>query len=417
MLAISISSVVKGQIDEDHQVLISKASLFHLQKDYKNAIIYFEKAFELQKPDALNAYKAAGIYSLDSNHVKAFNYLNLALSLRWNEADWLSFDPYFDYLRNSEPRHWLKIKQKAFAREKQHARTLKLPTLRKQINIMTINDQRLRYKKIQTKNKREINVLNQQILKSDLVHIDSAKAIISQYGWPKVSDIGKDGQNNLWLIIQHADNDVLFQQAVLVAMEKIKDLNEISMEQYAFLYDRVQCNLNFKQLYGTQVNWISNGKASGFRPIIKESLVDNRRKQMGLLPLHIYALTYDFQYKKPSALQAENKDSTDLAYTKQFIDSANYFYAGSEFEKTYDFYNNASTVQGGMTSSDNYDAAILFAKIYAFNNGSRYKDIALDFLTLLYQRQELYSFNIKNQPLFRILHNEPRWAVFFKQDR
>lgn len=414
LLAVSISTNVKGQVEKSSQGLISKASLFHLQKDYKNAIIYFERAFELQRPDALSAYKAAGAYSLDSNNLKAFDYLNLALSLGWTEADWLSFDPYFDYLRNSRPGKWRRLEKKVFSKERKYVQRLKLPALRKQINLMTINDQKLRYKRIQTRDKNEIGIINKQIGESDLKNLSTAKAIIKQYDWPKISDIGKDGQNNLWLIIQHADHDVLFQQTTLLGMEKLKGTSEINMENYAFLYDRVQCNLNFKQLYGTQVNWTSNGKASGFRPIIRENLVDIRRKEVGLSPLSIYALTYDFQYNNRSALQAKESDSTDIASAKQLINSANYFYEKSEFQKTYDYYNNASTIQGGMTSAENYDAAIVFSKIYSFNNEPKYKDIALDFLTLLYQRQELNKVELEEQPSFNILHREQRWTDFFR---
>ncbi len=414
LLVVSISTNVKGQVEQSSEALIAKAGLFHLQKDYKNAIVYFEKAFRQFRPDALNAYKAAGSYSLDSNSRKAFDYLNLALSLGWTEADWLSSDPYFDNLRNSNPKRWKRLEKTAFEREAKYERRLKLPALRKQISQMTIKDQRLRYKRTQTSDKNEINTINKQIRESDFKNLEAAKAIIRQYGWPKISDIGKDGQNNLWLIIQHADHDALFQQLALSAMEKLKGTSEINLENYAFLYDRVQCNLNFKQLYGTQVNWLNNGKASGFRPIIKEDQVDSRRKDMGLFSLSVYALTYGFQYHNPPALQAKQKDSTDVAYTKQLVDSANYFYRTDEFQKTYDYYNNASTIQGGMTSADNYDAAVVFSKIYAINNESKYKEIALDFLTLLYLRQELNDFGVNEQPSFKILHTEKRWSDFFK---
>ena len=135
---------VNGQPDSIYQALTAKAGLFHLQKEYKNAIAYFEKAFELKQPDALNAYKAAGVYSLDSSADKAFFYLSLSLKSGWTEADWLSFDPYFDFLRNSLPGKWKQIEQEAFSKEKQYEQTLKFPLLRKQINLMTLNDQRLK---------------------------------------------------------------------------------------------------------------------------------------------------------------------------------------------------------------------------------------------------------------------------------
>lgn len=96
-------STVRAQSDSLYQTLIAGAGLFHLQENHKRAVNLYEKAFQLQQPDALTAYKAAGMYSLDSNAEKAFQYLEYALSSGWAEADWLAFDPYFDYLRNAYP--------------------------------------------------------------------------------------------------------------------------------------------------------------------------------------------------------------------------------------------------------------------------------------------------------------------------
>lgn len=414
-LGFFIFSHAYSQSEKTYLDLMSKASLFHLQKDYRNAIIYFEKAFALQLPDPLNAYKAAGVYSLDSNDVKAFKYLNVALSSGWVEADLLSFDPYFDYLRNSRSTQWIRVHRKAFRIEKRYAKSLRLPDVRKQVNLMTVKDQSLRYKKAQLKDKSQLKVVNQQISETDTENLRVAKAIIAQYGWPRISDIGKDGQNNLWLLVQHSDRDIIFQQYALSAMENIKDKAEINLENYAFLFDRVQCNLNFKQLYGTQVDWIGNGRASGFRSIIQEDMVDDRRKAFNLSPLNIYALSYGFEYKNVSAETAKTRDSIESAYTKQLIDSAKYFYEAKNYEKSYDLYNSASTILGGMTSADNYDAAVVFTKIYSLNKVSKYKDIALDFLSLLYQRQEMLAFNVEHQTIFSPLHAESRWAGFFKQ--
>ena len=414
-LLLSFRTTVIGQSDSIYLALIAKAGLSHLQKNYKNAIFYFGKAFELKQPDALNAYKAAGAWSLDSNAGKALYYLELSLKLGWTEADWLSFDPYFDYLRDSAPGKWKQIEDNAFFKEKQYEQTLRLPVLRKQINLMTLNDQRLRYKRIQAANKKERQIINLEIHQSDSLNLAKAKNIFNIYGWPPIADIGKDGQNNLWLIVQHADQDVLFQQAVLAAMKKNIGTNKINAENYAFLYDRVQCNLNYKQYYGTQVRWTHNGEASGFRPIIKEDLVDKRRRQLGLSPLNIYALTYGFTYKNVTAAQAKKNDSSDLTDTHILIDSAMYFYRKKSFQKVYDFYNTASVILGGMTSAENYEAAIVFAKIAEQTNEQQYKDIALDFLNLLLVRKELTKSKLKKQPEFKTLVKEQRWIDVCKQ--
>ena len=401
---------LSAQSDKDYQTLIAKASLFHLQRNYKSALDLYEMAFRIQQPDALAAYKAAGMYALDSNAAKSFQYLQLSLSTGWTEADWLALDPYFDFLRNTFPEKWKTIKEQAFIKEKQYSQTLQLPFLRKEINLMTLNDQELRYKKSQNNNDSLAEIINQQINQSDLNNLTKTKEIIKKYGWLKISQIGKDGQNNLWLIVQHADQDILFQKAALKAMEKLKGTKELDMENYAFLYDRVQCNLNYKQLYGTQVAWTNNGKASAFRPIIKEYLADERRKKIGLQPMGIYALTYGFSYQEINAKQSRQKDFTYKIKVQNLIDSAKYFYSKEQFQKTYDFYNTASTFLGGLSNADNFEAAVICSKIAITNDDEQYKSISLDFLDLLFLRGFLTQEQLYNQPAFTILHKEQRWA-------
>lgn len=412
-IGILFLSCIHAQINYAYEEAIARAGLFHLQKKHKEAILQYEKAFQLQQPDALNAYKAAGAYSLDSNIEKAFYYIDLALKSGWREIALLTNDPYIDYLRKAALQKWNAIIETAHIVEKVYERQLKLPGLRNSINRMTLNDQRLRYARIQAGSKAEKQNIDREIYLSDSGNRVQAKAILNQHGWPKISDIGKDGQNNFWLLVQHADDDVLFQKAALAAMEKLRKTKEINLENYAFLYDRVQCNLNYKQLYGTQVNWSGHGEATGFRSITGEDKVDERRKAFGLLPLKIYALTYGFEYNNISAQQAKENNLSDLAQVRSLIDSALYFYSRKEFQQVYDYYNSASMIAGGMSNEENFEAAVLFAKITAEDNNPQYRSISLDFLNLLYLRGELTKKKLQSQQPFKVLHGESRWIEIY----
>ena len=95
-----------AQQNEQYQILVSKASLSHLQKDVEGAIAQYEQAFAIQAPDALSAYKAAGAYSLNHDARKALKFLEIALAGGWTEADWLASDPYFDYLKRTDTVEW-----------------------------------------------------------------------------------------------------------------------------------------------------------------------------------------------------------------------------------------------------------------------------------------------------------------------
>ncbi|HSC40419.1 MAG TPA: DUF6624 domain-containing protein [Chitinophagaceae bacterium] len=288
-----------------------------------------------------------------------------------------------------------------------------LPDVRKKINRMTLTDQRLRYALVQATGKEERQRISRNMHISDSLNRVAAKAIFKQYGWPAISAIGKDGQNNFWLMIQHADDDLPFQQAALSAMRKLKATGEVNLENYAFLFDRVRCNLNYKQWYGTQVNWASNGKATGFRRIDHEEAVDRRRAAIGLLPLRLYALTYGFDYTYMTTEEANRRDSAERQGLRDLITDAGSLYRNKDFQQMYDCYDKASMILSGMSNAENYQAAILFARVATQNKDDRFSSMALDFLNLLYLRHALDKNKLKMQPAFRILYKNPRWMSIY----
>ncbi|WP_343687163.1 DUF6624 domain-containing protein [Chryseobacterium gleum] len=409
-------SILSAQPEKEYQVLISKASLYHLQKNPDRAIPLYEKAFQIQEPDALNAYKAAGVYALKDNHIKAFYFLKLALSKGWTEAQKLSEDPYFKLLKIHNSQRWKQLQDQAFTKESQFITSLTLPDLREEINHLANVEQNLRYKRAQANADSEnIKKVDNQIRITDSMNYQKAKEIIQKYGWPKKTEIGNDGQNNLWLIIQHADHDVLFQKKVLKEMEKIKGTNELNLENYAFLYDRVRINLNYKQLYGTQVNWTVNGEASSFKPIEKEGQVDSRRTSMRLPLLGSYALSYGFTYDNITVEKSQQNEYEEHQYVYDLIMKAKNAYQAGKFQDVYDFYNQASMVLGGMSNEENYDAARVFSTIALKTNEQKYKEIALDFLNLLYVREMLNKDMLLKCNDFKILYNEERWKNLFNK--
>jgi hypothetical protein len=280
---------------------------------------------------------------------------------------------------------------------------------------MALTDQKLRYALVQAGRREERQRISHDIYMADSINRARVKKIFKQYGWPKISAIGKDGQNNFWLIVQHADDDPAFQQAALSAMQKLKKNGDVNLENYAFLYDRVLCNLNYRQWYGTQVNWTTHGKASSFRSIAEEDGVDKRRDSMKMLPLMLYALTYGFDYKNITAAESKKDDSVLLQIICNLTDSAAYFYRSNDFEKMYDCYDKASMILGGMTNAENFQAAVLFSKVAVQNMDPRYKSIALDFLNLLYLRHALDKNKLKAQSAFRVLYKEPRWKSIYSR--
>jgi len=109
------------------------------------------------------------------------------------------------------------------------------------------------------------------------------KAIIEDHGWPRISMVGEDGAQAAWLIVQHADQDRGFQNEVLAMMEPLVKTGEVSLESYAYLYDRV----NDPQRYGTQGSCVSKGIWEP-RQIEGRAQVDERRAEVGMQTLQEY---------------------------------------------------------------------------------------------------------------------------------
>ncbi|GAB3339602.1 hypothetical protein GCM10027429_26240 [Marivirga atlantica] len=115
-----------------------------------------------------------------------------------------------------------------------------------------------------------------------------ANEIFKQHGFPGYDLVGKDGERDFWLIVQHSDFDPDFQKEVLKAMKPKVENNNAKSSHYALLTDRVNLNTGNKQIYGTQVAYdLQTGQVYP-KPLKDSARVNKRRKSVGLEPLEIY---------------------------------------------------------------------------------------------------------------------------------
>ncbi len=132
--------------------------------------------------------------------------------------------------------------------------------------------------------------------KTDSLNLIQAKQIFHQYGYPGFSLVGESGSSRFWAIVQHCDDDIKFQQEVLVQMEKEVKKHNASGENYAYLKDRVLTNEGHKQLYGTQTRYNKETHKHSPFPIQDSLNVDARRKAVGLSSLKDYLKQMDSIY-------------------------------------------------------------------------------------------------------------------------
>lgn len=116
----------------------------------------------------------------------------------------------------------------------------------------------------------------------NLVNQNKAKEILKTYGFIGINNFSKTASSNFWLIVQHADNDVQFQDKYLKLMKKELKKGNANKTNYAYLEDRVNVNKGKKQQFGTQVTYNNLGQAIPVNGLIDSLNIERIRTEYGL---------------------------------------------------------------------------------------------------------------------------------------
>ena len=227
-------------------------------------------------------YNAACFYALAGEPDAAFEQLSQALEHGYVELEEMLADKDLASLHD-DPR-W----QRAIARVR--ARLAGIDTvLRAELLSMRDRDRALR---------RDGSMEgSEEMRRVDADNRARLKAIIREHGWPTESLVGADGAGAAWLIAQHADDDPEFQKGCLGRMRKAVAEGEAEGPLLAYLVDRVRTNAGQKQLYGTQFHLVDGRRRP--RPIEDPVRVDERRREVGLMPLSEYAAQMEHYFPPP----------------------------------------------------------------------------------------------------------------------
>lgn len=150
-------------------------------------------------------------------------------------------------------------------------------------------------------NNKEINTPDIKTISTNINLTDSlnyfiVKNIFNEYGYPGHNLVGQTSSHNFWLVVQHMDNDPIFQDSVLTKMKIEVDKDNASSLDYAYLVDRVKVNTKQLQVYGTQM-LINKDSTSYFpQPLVEPNNVNERRKSVGLQSLEEYIKTMNERY-------------------------------------------------------------------------------------------------------------------------
>lgn len=261
--------------------LAAQADAAYQSKDFVRCGEAFEKMSAEGKPkeQMTNHWNAASCFALAHLSDRAFKSLDLALAVARPEPKELLQDDDLGSL-HADPR-WATLLKAAQEKIDAYAKSIKQPELRRELLSMVEVDQAARQQMVKTQFKDKAAVAKVEAV--DQVNTKRLKEIVSSKGWPGISEVGDDGANAAWLLVQHADKDLPFQKVCLAKLEEAKKKGDADASSWAYLVDRVAVAEKRKQTFGTQFD---NDLQP--RPIEDEAHVDQRRKSVGLGTLDQY---------------------------------------------------------------------------------------------------------------------------------
>jgi hypothetical protein len=129
--------------------------------------------------------------------------------------------------------------------------------------------------------------LANRIIALDRAHTAELMELLKLYRWFTISEFGEKVEGYAWLLVQHSDFDVAFQQEVLAILTSLYPKGETSPSNYANLWDRVARNTGKLQRYGTQGHCVEPGRWEPYE-VEDPAGLDQHRASVGLSTMAEY---------------------------------------------------------------------------------------------------------------------------------
>lgn len=133
----------------------------------------------------------------------------------------------------------------------------------------------------------KVNQLVRKEMETFKKNIPVLKEIIRKHGFPTYKLVGIEASKRFFVMVQHSDADIEFQKLCLKKAEKFVKTKQVSTENYAYLTDRVSINSGNPQVYGTQLDYDTAGKAVA-KNVIDPINLNKRRASVGLGTIEDY---------------------------------------------------------------------------------------------------------------------------------
>jgi len=293
---------------------VRKADSCYTAKNYELSVSYYEKAFKIEQKDDRDLYNASCSASMAKKNKKAFKGLNISIDNGYENIAHLKID------NDLKPLH----------SEKQWNKTI--DKLQKKLDIIGANydkvlekelaeiyteDQEIRGEfmnvyRASKPDKKKIDSIGKIMERKDSINLIKVMKILDERGWLGKNVVGSQGNQTLFLVIQHAD--LKYQQKYLPMMREAVKNGNANPGNLAYLEDRVALREGKKQIYGSQSSMNKKTNKIRIAPMIDPDNVDKRRAEVGLGTMAEYATKLNIEwnleeYKKELA-ETEKLENT-----------------------------------------------------------------------------------------------------------
>lgn len=304
-------SISLAQNIADYNKNIRLAEKFYLEKEYRSAANLYSTAFTANgnRGTVRDRYEAARCWSLAGIPDSAFLYLTKISQAGFTEFDEIIQDTAFN-LFNKDVR-WPKIVDSIKSNFINQDKDVRWQFKKLNKPVMAIldtiyhddqNPRNLLQKIIAQKGESDpqIQSINLYMHQKDSINREKVKKIISEFGWLGKNEVGQQGNQTLFLVIQHSD--LATQIEYLPIMRNAMKEGKMSSASFAIFEDRVALQQGKEQIYGSQIAQLGNGKFYVL-PMIDPINVDERRAQARLIPISEYLKKFNIiwsikRYKK-----------------------------------------------------------------------------------------------------------------------
>lgn len=147
-------------------------------------------------------------------------------------------------------------------------------------------DQQVRRKLIENGLSKVNDELRTRITVVDNQNTGALKSILSIFGWDCIFRLNEDAKDAAFLVIQHSDEDIVFQEFALGKLNEFFKKGLVDGQDLAILTDKVLISRGEKQVYGTQFDFV-DGELK-ISPIDNAKETNERRSKLGLPSIEKY---------------------------------------------------------------------------------------------------------------------------------